>query len=243
MTFLREQIAGDEILPYVPENLIATGFLAAARYSGNELDKQIQRNDILVDVANTTASAFLGLTLECAECHSHKFDPISIRDYYRFQAFFVSGQPQNLVLQEDASAIELSRRRSEPFDRVHQRLINVRRKQGYPEPIYVTPKTVVGRMHPGEKKEFEDLSRQLRSYDQAWSFYSPSTAAMRSAVAPHEMRWPLPSNPDLLARMKASILPRGDAKARGIFVDPGWPMVFRQRADVPSQTRLIWPLG
>ena len=58
--FLREQIAGDEISPYVPENLIATGFLAAARYSGNELDKQIQRNDVLVDVANTTASAFLG---------------------------------------------------------------------------------------------------------------------------------------------------------------------------------------
>ena len=52
------------------------------------------------------------------------------------------------------------------------------------------------------------------------------------------MRWPLPSNPDLLAKLKASILPRGDPKARGIFVDPGWPMVFRRSADVPSQTRL-----
>ena len=102
----------------------------------------------------------------------------------------------------------------------------------------MTPKTVLARMHPGEKKEFEELSRQLDSYDQAWSFYSPSTAATRLAVAPHDMRWPLPSNPDLLAKLKASILPRGDAKARGIFVDPGWPMVFRRSADVPSQTRL-----
>ncbi len=236
--FLRQQIAGDEISPYAPENLIATGFLAAARYSGNELDKQIQRNDILVDVANTTASAFLGLTLECAQCHSHKFDPISIRDYYRFQAFFVSGQPQNLVLNDGGSAFELSRRRFELFDRVHQRLVNVRRKQGYPEPIYVTPKTVVARMLPGEKKEYEELSRRLESYDQAWSFYSPSTASTRLAVAPHDMRWPLPSNPELLAKLKASILPRGDAKARGIFVDPGWPAVFGRSASVPSQTRL-----
>ena len=84
--FLLEQIAGDELEPKSAEAITATGFLSAARYSGNELDKEIQRNDILVDVANTTAKAFLGLTLECAQCHSHKFDPITIRDYYRFQA-------------------------------------------------------------------------------------------------------------------------------------------------------------
>ena len=96
--FVLEQIAGDELDPIDDESLIATGFLAAARYSGNELDKQIQRNDILVDITNTTAQAFLGLTLQCAQCHSHRFDPISIRDYYRFQAFFGQGQPGNLVL-------------------------------------------------------------------------------------------------------------------------------------------------
>jgi hypothetical protein len=98
--FIRQQVAGDELLPFSDENLIATGFLAAARYSGNEEDKAIQRNDVLVDVTNATASAFLGLTLACAQCHNHKFDPLAQRDYYRFHGFFVQGQLVNLVLKD-----------------------------------------------------------------------------------------------------------------------------------------------
>ncbi|MCE9530309.1 MAG: DUF1549 and DUF1553 domain-containing protein [Planctomycetes bacterium] len=101
--FLREQIAGDEIAPSTDENLIATGFLAAARLSSNEEDKYIQRNDVLVDIANTTGSAVLGVTFHCAQCHKHKFDPISDRDYYRFQGFFIKGAPNNLALNDPQS--------------------------------------------------------------------------------------------------------------------------------------------
>ena len=86
--FLKEQIAGDELSPYSDENLIATGFLGAARISGNQEDEAIQRNDVLVDIVNATGSVFLGLTIECAQCHNHKFDPVSQRDYYRLQGFF-----------------------------------------------------------------------------------------------------------------------------------------------------------
>ncbi|MCI0463366.1 MAG: PSD1 and planctomycete cytochrome C domain-containing protein [Gemmataceae bacterium] len=96
--FVREQVAGDEMLPYRDENLIATGFLAGARLSSNEEDQGRQRNDMLVDITNATGNAFLGLTMHCAQCHSHKFDPISARDYYRFQGFFVKGQVANLAL-------------------------------------------------------------------------------------------------------------------------------------------------
>jgi Protein of unknown function (DUF1549)/Protein of unknown function (DUF1553) len=98
--FIREQIAGDEIEPYSDENLIATGFLANARLSSNEEDKAMQRNDVLVDVVNATASAVLGLTLGCAQCHDHKLEPFTQHDYYAFQAFFVKGQPNNLVLKD-----------------------------------------------------------------------------------------------------------------------------------------------
>jgi hypothetical protein len=100
--FLRQQLAGDELEPYSDENLIATGFLAAARLSSNEEDKPLQRNDILVDIVNATGNALLGLTLHCAQCHNHKFDPLSARDYYRLQGFFVRGQPGNLVLKDPA---------------------------------------------------------------------------------------------------------------------------------------------
>ncbi|MEK6234211.1 MAG: PSD1 and planctomycete cytochrome C domain-containing protein, partial [Planctomycetales bacterium] len=98
--FLRQQIAGDLMEPYADENLIATGFLAAARLSSNEEDKALQRNDLLVDIVNATSSAVMGLTLACAQCHDHKFDPLTQRDYYRFQAFFITGQPRRLLLRD-----------------------------------------------------------------------------------------------------------------------------------------------
>jgi hypothetical protein len=98
--FVREQIAGDEITPYSDTNLIATGFLAAARLSSNEEDKWLQRNDVMIDIVNATASTFLGLTMNCAQCHNHKFDPITARDYYRFQGFFLKGQPANLEIRD-----------------------------------------------------------------------------------------------------------------------------------------------
>ena len=81
--FVRQQLAGDEFQPYSDENLIATGFLAAARISSNEEDKWRQRNDVLVDITNATANAFLGLTMQCAQCHNHKSDPITARKICR----------------------------------------------------------------------------------------------------------------------------------------------------------------
>ncbi|PYV83317.1 MAG: hypothetical protein DMG05_26315, partial [Acidobacteria bacterium] len=95
--FLREQIAGDEIVPYSDRNLIATGFLGSGRLNNNEEDKSVQRNDMLVDVTNAAASVTLGLTMNCAQCHDHKFDPITLQDYYRFQGFFVPGQMNRLL--------------------------------------------------------------------------------------------------------------------------------------------------
>ncbi|MFO0816580.1 MAG: PSD1 and planctomycete cytochrome C domain-containing protein [Pirellulales bacterium] len=99
-TFLREQLAGDELQPLTDERLIATGFLAGARLSSNEEDKALQRNDVLVDIVNLVGEGVLGLTMGCAQCHNHKFDPITQRDYYRLQALFVRGQPANLALRD-----------------------------------------------------------------------------------------------------------------------------------------------
>ncbi len=114
--FIRQQIAGDELTPYSDENIIATGFLAAARISSNEEDKWLQRNDVLVDIVNATSSAVLGLTMNCAQCHNHKFDPLTLRDYYRWQGFFVGGQPLNLELQEAAHRREFEAVRPPEFE-------------------------------------------------------------------------------------------------------------------------------
>lgn len=114
--FIRQQIAGDELTPYSDENVIATGFLAAARISSNEEDKWLQRNDVLVDIVNATSSAVLGLTMNCAQCHNHKFDPLTLRDYYRWQGFFIGGQPLNLELQEAAQRRDFEAARPPEFE-------------------------------------------------------------------------------------------------------------------------------
>ena len=89
--FLKEQIAGDEIAPTDSRALIATGYLAVGP---KEIVMENDRNraDQLDDLVSTTGQAMLGLTLNCARCHDHKYDPVTTRDYYRLSACFAPSQ-------------------------------------------------------------------------------------------------------------------------------------------------------
>ncbi len=78
---LTEMLAGDEIAPNDPQTLRATGYLAR-NYS------RYDRNGWMQDAVDHTAQAFLGVTLKCARCHDHKYDPFSQQDYYQFRAIF-----------------------------------------------------------------------------------------------------------------------------------------------------------
>ncbi len=85
--FLREQIAGDELDRANQDALIATGFLRNfAKVGFREKDNPQFRYDYLDDMIATIGRGLLGLTLQCARCHNHKFDPIAQKDYYRLQA-------------------------------------------------------------------------------------------------------------------------------------------------------------
>ncbi len=86
--FLREQVAGDELWPDDPEALVATGFNLLGPDMDDSSDQVQRRHNTLNDMTDTTASVFLGLTLGCARCHDHKFEPFPQRDYYRLQAFY-----------------------------------------------------------------------------------------------------------------------------------------------------------
>jgi hypothetical protein len=91
--FLREQLAGDELYPDDADALVATGFCRHYPDESNAVDLEKRRQDILNDMTDTTAQVVLGLTVGCARCHDHKFDPITQKDYYRVQAFFAAFQP------------------------------------------------------------------------------------------------------------------------------------------------------
>src|SRR6266851_4830016 len=87
--FLKEQIAGDELDAKTDDTMIATGFLRAGpRVGFREKDNPQNRFDYLDDMIATIGRGILGLTVQCARCHNHKFDPISQKDYYRLATTF-----------------------------------------------------------------------------------------------------------------------------------------------------------
>ena len=97
--FLREQLAGDELVDYenaetitndIAQSLVATGFLRMAPDgTGSDVVNYVpERLEVIADEIQVFGSAVLGLTLQCARCHSHKYDPIPHRDYYRLAAIF-----------------------------------------------------------------------------------------------------------------------------------------------------------
>jgi mono/diheme cytochrome c family protein len=94
--FIREQIAGDEIAPDSNEARIATGYLRLG--PDNNIKNERTRMDELDDILATTALTFMGMTVQCARCHNHKFDPIPQKDYYQMQAVFFSTRREDYPL-------------------------------------------------------------------------------------------------------------------------------------------------
>ncbi|MCE9555133.1 MAG: DUF1553 domain-containing protein [Planctomycetes bacterium] len=93
--FIREQIAGDVIAPTDAEKVTATAFLGAGPWdvsglmeTGNPMLKRQALSNVLDDMVTTVVTATQGLTINCARCHNHKFDPILQEDYYRLSAVF-----------------------------------------------------------------------------------------------------------------------------------------------------------
>jgi hypothetical protein len=87
--FLAWQIAGDMLPGANKENILATGFFRNHKYTeeGGVIDEEY-RIEYLVDKTKTFSKAILGITMECAQCHDHKYDPFSQKDYYSLLAFF-----------------------------------------------------------------------------------------------------------------------------------------------------------
>lgn len=214
--FLKEQLAGDELKNQSDEALVATGFLAAARISGNQMDKEIQRTEVMFDIVDNTASSLLGLTLECAQCHNHKFEPLTQRDYYRFLAFFSKGQMGNLKLQ-NAEPI--------PVKEI---------KNWFSKPSY--------NFYISEAKKLKIDPADYAPH--TWGFYSPVTGNSEVEFLPVVNRSPLPYSPEFLKRQQTCVLVRGVPGSPGLPVEPGWPAVLgtvpSKLSPTPRQALADW---
>ena len=98
--FIKEQLAGDVFRAYGDEGKLGLGFLGL--WVKVEANGQQGRRNYITDVVNTTGSVFMGLTLGCAQCHDHKYDPLPQQDYFRIEAFFspVNFQKQDLAFHQ-----------------------------------------------------------------------------------------------------------------------------------------------
>ncbi|HTI49921.1 MAG TPA: PSD1 and planctomycete cytochrome C domain-containing protein [Planctomycetaceae bacterium] len=118
-TFVKWQIAGDEFEPENNLALMATGFLAAGVHSTqitkNEVEKH--RYDEMDDMLSTVGSAMLGLSIGCARCHDHKYDPIPQRDYYRLLSTFTTTVRSEVELDLDPEGYK---RAKAAFDTEHE---------------------------------------------------------------------------------------------------------------------------
>ncbi len=116
--FVRWQIAGDELAPNDRLAMMATGFLAAGVHSTqitkNEVEKH--RYDEMDDMLGTIGTSMLGLTIGCARCHDHKFDPIPQADYYRLLSTFTTTIRSEVELDFDPEGYE---RAKSDYDREH----------------------------------------------------------------------------------------------------------------------------
>ena len=183
--FIREQIAGD-LLPtkdsaQSAEQLVATGFLAIGTKSLNEQNPRQFALDVADEQIDTMSQAVLGLTVACARCHDHKFDPIPQREYYAMAGIFLStdtryGTPQGIQNRHPSSLIDLptgagvktisKTMAPEMRVRLEKQLADLKKEQEefFAERMQMRRAAGEGRPSPGERPQLsaQDQQRRLR---------------------------------------------------------------------------------
>ncbi|MCA9175426.1 MAG: PSD1 domain-containing protein [Planctomycetales bacterium] len=123
--FVHLQIAGDQLEPLDYDAQAATGFLAAGPFTSQQTQKERERSryEQLDDIVGTIGTSMLGMTVGCARCHDHKFDPLPMQDYYRLAACFAETGFQDYDYDPDPDGTAAAKRK---FDAEHQPFVAAR---------------------------------------------------------------------------------------------------------------------
>jgi hypothetical protein len=125
--FVKLQIAGDQLEPDNAQAQAATGFLAAGPFTSQQTEKERERSryEQLDDVVGTIGTSMLGLTVACARCHDHKYDPLPTHDYYRFVACFAETGFQDFDYDPNPASTKAAK---DKFDAEHKPFVDARVK-------------------------------------------------------------------------------------------------------------------
>ena len=254
--FLRWQVAGDEIAPGNPEALIASGFGRSGPrevVSGN-IDPEVRRQDELTSVTSTVGSVFMGLTVGCARCHDHKFDPLPTEDYYRLQACFAGVELTDVPIYDAAEKEAIDRESARikklikpisteksALEEPYKKRLKAAKEAGLnarERAVRAKPKD---ERTPEEQRLFEGTNTALRV---TWEeiaeavLENPSDHTVREALKRqiHDLEVQLPEPPAHAMAMveKASaenlpethVLRRGNVKLKRAVVSPGPPGII-----------------
>ena len=213
--FVKEQIAADEIWP---DNLDLNGAYEIPKDKLASLNRRLgtglytvgpmaveytffgdqYRAEWQAEAVETTSSAFLGLTMGCARCHDHKFDPLPQRDYYRMAAVFAGSEDREIPIVSQMGVYEYTRFQTRLViaDQIKERLMAIDGRKGAKRPAT-----------PASKDERETLLRRLgEAYLKAPLMFAKANVLAHSEITPD-----------------SHVLIRGEFKQKGEKVSPGFP--------------------
>lgn len=258
--FVVEQIAGDRLPNAGPDAWIAAGVhrCGPIHLVGGNTDPEFNRQEVLNEMVSGFGAAFLGLTLACARCHDHKFDPISQADYYRSQAFFTGTRYRERALAplaeriQYAAAVAAIEAKTKPLkDKVaaleapyRAKILDAKKTQL--EPKYRAALAIAAEKRTPEQKKLVEHANILLmiTWDEVVGALTAADRAKRRAwrdeIHAREAHLPPPpahawSVADDAKPPATHILRRGDVKKKDAVVQAAFPRVLNSAS--PDQTR------
>jgi hypothetical protein len=267
--FLTEQLAGDELAAGKDPRAAADLWIAAGMHrcgpihviSGN-VDPEMLRQEVLIEYVQGVGASVLGLTINCARCHDHKFDPISQADYYRLEAFFAGAKYKDVEFatpeekkahQARVAAINEKTKplkaQVEAIDAPHRSKLREAKKTKL-EPMY---REALDTDAKKRTKEQQQLARDAETlikvtWDEIVADLTPGERTKRAALREeqHALEAELPSPPPAAWTIAedgppppTNVLKRGEVKRKIGTVEPAFPRVLAvSREAQPSASRL-----
>jgi hypothetical protein len=257
--FLREQIAGDELEPNNFELQVATGFLRAGPQhvvAGNQ-DEALNRQEWLTEAMFSVGNTVLGLTVGCARCHDHKFDPIPQADYYRLQAFLAATDnheyknPTAAQKQAYDEAVKAHQAKLKPIkeqiaalEKPYKEKLEAE-KRAMLEPVYAQALAKPSQQRTEEEQRLAKEARRMVEvkWDELLAALSPTDrerrAGLRRQMHAIDLYAPEPLPAALAVADKLSPVPAmhvlkgGDVHRLGAVVQPRFPSVLLPQ-DAPA---------
>ncbi|MFN7939706.1 MAG: DUF1549 domain-containing protein [Bryobacteraceae bacterium] len=249
--FIQEQIAGDELFPGNNEALIATGFHRAGpiHLVGGNQDQEMNRQEVLTEMTTAVSNVFLGLTMQCARCHNHKFDPIPQSDYYKLQALLATTDLKDKVVASDAdqkaheAAVKAYKARLKPIEdqikeieKPYREKLRDEKYKALEAPFRSAFDLPKDKRDKEQQRMAKEAEAQLKvSWDEVLAVLPPDVKAVRAGLRKqlHQIEYTQPEPVETAYAVSSlekapdtHILKVGDHKMKLAIVEPGFPRVI-----------------